>query len=84
MRTLTVSQWGNSQAIRLDKATLAQSGLRNGSELVVNVRDDGSIILTPLRRVVRASGLDELFRGVSSLARCEELETGGPAGREMI
>lgn len=84
MLTATVSQWGNSQAVRLDAGVLKQAGLRNGSRLSVSVEEDGSIVLRPLTGVIRASDLDGLFAGYAGAYRGEELPDGGPCGTEAM
>lgn len=83
MQTLTVTQWGNSQAIRLDKTLLAQAGIGNGSRLQVEVKADGTIVMKPLKKIIRASDIDELFKGYNGSYRGEELST-GMVGSELI
>lgn len=83
MRTVTVSQWGNSCAIRLDRTLLAQAGIGKGSKLAVRI-SDGRLILTPTRPEIHASDLDSLFADYHGDYRGEELHTGNPAGEELI
>lgn len=83
MQTLTISQWGNSCAVRLDKTLLAQLGVRKGSKLSPRI-ENGSLVLTPVRKEVRASDLDRLFEGYHGDYRGEELGTGSPVGEELI
>ena len=83
MQTVTISQWGNSCAIRLDKTLLAQLGVQKGALLSPKI-ENGSLVLTPVRREVRASDLDRLFEGYRGEYRGEELNTGAPVGEEII
>lgn len=84
MRTLTVTQWGNGQAIRLDKTLLSEAGIKNGSRLNVTIEPDGTIVMKPIRRVVTAKTIDELFSGYEGDYHGEELPTGSPVGEEII
>lgn len=83
MQTVTISQWGNSCAIRLDKTLLAQLGVQKGALLSTKM-ENGSLVLTPVRKEVRASDLDRLFEGYHGEYRGEEFGTGAPVGREII
>ena len=83
VQTLTISQWGNSCAIRLDKTLLSQLGVEKGARLTPKV-ENGSLVLTPVRKEVRSSDLDRLFEGYHGEYRGEELDTGSPVGEEII
>ncbi|WEV46041.1 AbrB/MazE/SpoVT family DNA-binding domain-containing protein [Bifidobacterium sp. ESL0690] len=84
METVTVSQWGNSQAVRLSKSMLERMGVENGDELSVEIQPDGSMVLYPRRKPIRASDLADLFEQDTSGYAATELDTGAPVGSELI
>ena len=63
MTTVTINRWGNGQGVRLNTALLAQTGLRVGDELEIEVRDS-SIVMSPKKnRIIRPKDIDALFDG---------------------
>lgn len=52
--TKTISKIGNSQGIIFDAAFLDLARLRLGDQLTVTVHEGGSIVMTPVRKVVDA------------------------------
>lgn len=81
MRT-RVQKWGNSQGLRLSKELLSDVDISVGDEVTVTVRD-GSLLITPIRRVRGGSDLRELVRRIPKDYKPEELEWGDPVGREV-
>jgi antitoxin MazE len=77
-----VQKWGNSQGLRLGKALLADAAIAVGDEVDVVVRD-GSIVITPVRRVRGGHDLRTLVRGIPKDKPISELGWGPPAGREV-
>ncbi|WP_231282677.1 AbrB/MazE/SpoVT family DNA-binding domain-containing protein [Mobiluncus mulieris] len=60
-------RWGNSQAVRLPKSVLEQSGVALGDELEVRVQN-GAISLQPLHtRTVTIPDFEALFAGYQGL-----------------
>ncbi len=77
-----VQKWGNSQGLRLGKTLLADAAIAVGDEVDVVVRD-GSIVITPVRRVRGGHDLRVLVRGIPKGKPIGELEWGPPTGREV-
>lgn len=86
MTTLTLSKWGNAQAVRLPKEMREQVGMVDGCRVEATVRD-GAIVLRPVRdrvRVIQVPRLSDMFRGQSGEHRVEEDPFGSPVGGELI
>ncbi len=77
-----VQKWGNSQGLRLSKELLSDVEISVGDAVDVTVRD-GSLIITPVRRVRGALDLRELVKRIPKDYKPEELEWGDPVGREV-
>ena len=66
--TMTISTWGNSEAIRIPKALLRQAGLRSGDRVTLGLNERGNLELERVddgHRLVSPAGgvtFDELFR----------------------
>jgi antitoxin component of MazEF toxin-antitoxin module len=50
----TITKVGNSQGLILDAALRELTGLKAGDQVNVTVHDGGSIVLTPIKRVIDA------------------------------
>jgi antitoxin component of MazEF toxin-antitoxin module len=51
-----LTRWGNSNGgLRIPKPILEAAGLRVGDEIGCRLRDDGTILLTPLRGLLSIS-----------------------------
>lgn len=48
----TITKVGNSQGIIFDSALIDLAGLKVGDEVNVTVHEGGTIVLTPLRKVI--------------------------------
>ncbi len=80
-----VQKWGNSQGVRLSKQLLSEADIDVGDAVDVAVRE-GSVVLTPVRRVRGGHDLRVLVRGIrkdDAPYSPEELDWGAPAGREV-
>jgi mRNA interferase MazF len=77
-----VQKWGNSQGLRLSKELLADVRIEVGDAVDVSVQE-GSLIVTPARRVRGGRSLEQLVAGVPKDYRQGELDWGPPAGREV-
>ena len=77
-----VQKWGNSQGLRLSKELLSAADIDVGDAVDVTVRD-GSIVVTPARRVRGALELDELLAAIPDDYRHEELDWGPAVGNEV-
>lgn len=77
-----VQKWGNSQGLRLSKELLSHVDVSVGDEVDVAVRD-GTLVITPVRRVRGGVSLRELVRRMPKDYNPEELDWGDPVGREV-
>ena len=77
-----IQKWGNSQGLRLSKELLEDARMNVGDAVHVMVRD-GTLILTPVRRVRGGHDLRDLVRRIPPGAGVEELDWGPPEGREV-
>jgi antitoxin MazE len=77
-----VQKWGNSQGLRLSKDLLADARINVGDAVEVTVQD-GTIVITPARRVRGGLDLEQLVASIPEDYRSEELDWGPPAGREV-
>ena len=77
-----VQKWGNSQGLRLSKAVLSEAHIDVGDVVDVAVQE-GSIVLTPVRRVRGALDLEQLVAQIPKDYRPEEADWGPPVGGEV-
>lgn len=77
-----IQKWGNSQGVRLSKAMLSTAGLEVGEEVGITV-EDGTLIVTPVRRVRGGTDLRELVSRLPKGSRAWEVDWGGSVGREV-
>lgn len=77
-----VQKWGNSQGLRLSKDVLADATMAVGDAVEVEARE-GTIVITPARRVRGRHSLDALVKEIPAGYRAEELGWGGSTGREV-
>ena len=77
-----VQKWGNSQGLRLSKELLAYVRIEVGDPVDVSVQE-GSLVITPARRVRGGRSLEQLVASVPKDYRPGELDWGSPAGREV-
>lgn len=91
MTKVTLSKWGNTQAVRIPKALRNQAGVVEGDVLDAQVLDDGSIVLKPVKKrrvVVRYGDLGRLFdeagwKPEDHVGEIKEVDWGPPVGREV-
>ncbi len=74
-----VSKWGNSLAVRIPSGIARSAKLKEGSGLEI-AGTGGCIILKPLKKTVY--DLNELLSRVTEENIHQEIESGGPIGRE--
>ena len=77
-----VQKWGNSQGVRLSKGLLSEVEINVGYAVDVAVRD-GTLVVTPVRRVRGGHDLRELVRRIPKDYKSRELDWGYPVGREV-
>lgn len=77
---LLVKKWGNSAAVRLPASVMAAASLR--IDQAVDVREeDGRIVIEPV--VAPRYELDALLDQMASETFHDDVDFGGPAGREI-
>jgi len=74
-----IQKWGNSLGLRIPKSFAEEAGVEAGSEVKLSVKD-GQLVVTPTRR--RKYRLRDLLRKVTPENVHDEIDTGGPVGRE--
>lgn len=77
-----VQKWGNSQGLRLSKQMLDEAQIAVGDEVDVAVHD-GVIVVAPVKRPRGKLSLQYLVRQIPKDYKAEELDWGGPAGKEV-
>lgn len=75
-----VSQWGNSLAIRLPQALVAELAIERGVEVELRIENDGFRVTIP--SVPKKFTLDELLAGVTPENVHRECDWGKAQGRE--
>ncbi len=79
MRTV-VKKWGNSASVRIPAAVMEAARLDLDDP--VDVREEsGRIIIEPVRR--KEYDLDELVKAITPENLHEEVDLGGPVGKEV-
>jgi antitoxin MazE len=80
MVKMVVRKWGNSAAVRIPSALMAEAGLE--IDQPVDLRSEhGRIIIEPVRKP--RFSLDELVAGIRPDNLHEAIDTGPPVGREV-
>ena len=75
-----VQKWGNSLGVRIPRPLADQVHIGEGS--VVDIEEsDGQIVIKLIAPAEYT--LDELLTGITDENRHDEIETGGPVGREV-
>lgn len=77
-----IQKWGNSQGLRLSRAVLADADIVVGDEVDVAVRE-GTLIVTPVRRVRGGHDLRKLVSRISRKYKPKEMDWDPPVGREV-
>lgn len=77
-----VQKWGNSQGLRLSKELLSDVRIDVGDAVDVTVHN-GSLVITPARRVRGGLDLEQLVRSIPEDYEPGELDWGPPTGREV-
>lgn len=75
-----IQKWGNSLGLRIPKSFAEEVGVEAGSSVDLSVRD-GDLVVSAARR--RAYRLSDLLEGITADNLHDEVETGGPIGREL-
>jgi antitoxin MazE len=82
MQTHTkVSQWGNSLAIRLPQALVAELAIERGADVELHVENDGFRVTIP--SLPKKFTLEELLAGVTPENVHSEIDWGKAQGKEV-
>jgi antitoxin MazE len=76
-----LSNWGNSQGLRLPKAVLEQAGLSVGDEVEISVQS-GRIIVEPVSRIRGKYRLSDLVARIPDDYQPSEVVWGSAVGKE--
>ncbi|MBN2356669.1 AbrB/MazE/SpoVT family DNA-binding domain-containing protein [candidate division KSB1 bacterium] len=76
-----IQKWGNSLAVRLPKAFAEQTGIENGSDVRIFIKD-GNIILVPIKD--HETLLNDLLEQINSSNIHDEIDFGMPVGKEQL
>jgi antitoxin MazE len=76
-----VQKWGNSQGLRVAKELLDEAQIGVGDAVEVSVRG-GRIIVEPVTKVRGRYRIKELVAKIPTGYRAQEVEWGGPRGKE--
>lgn len=76
-----IKKWGNSQGLRISRELLAQLHMEVGDRVDVAVQD-GTLVITPARRVRGGHDLHDLVRRIPKGSKPKEVDWGPPVGRE--
>ena len=77
-----IQKWGNSQGLRLSKTVLSDADIDVGDAVDVAVHE-GTVIVTPIRRVRGGHDLHALIRRIPKGYKLGKLDWGSPVGREV-
>jgi antitoxin MazE len=77
-----VQKWGNSQGLRLSRQLLEDAQIAVGDEVEVAVRD-GVIVVAPIKHPRGKHNLQDLVKRIPKDYKAEELDWGGPVGKEV-
>jgi antitoxin MazE len=73
-----VKKWGNSLGVRIPNLIVRELSLKDGT--LVDINDRGNeIIIKPVQR----NKLSEMLSNINKHNIHKEIETGGPAGKEI-
>ena len=76
---LNIAKWGNSLAVRLPSQIAKESRLEEGATVTIEVRKDGTLILTPMRKKF---DLTDLLARMPDVSKSGEVDWGKPEGDE--
>lgn len=76
-----IKKWGNSQGLRISREMLAELRVAVGDKVDLSLRN-GSLVITPARRVRGGHNLRDLIRRIPKDYKPGELDWGPPVGRE--
>jgi len=78
MPTVTISRWGNSFGVRLNRSVIEEAGLQEGDRMDVAV-EEGKVVLSPARLKYR---LGDLLAEMKPENLHDEIDWGPRRGKE--
>ena len=81
MQLSTISQWGNSLALRIPKEVLAQTELKVGDKMSVDVKN--GIILFKKQFTPKKYQLKDILGSIQTTKEVPELDWGNAEGKEI-
>lgn len=75
----TIQKWGNSHAVRLPKALLEMTEIKENDKVEIKVQD-GNLVISLVKQ---HKTLEERIAGYKGNYKCSEWDTGEPAGKEV-
>jgi antitoxin MazE len=73
-----VQKWGNSLGIRIPNLIVRELSLKDGSS--VDINDKGKVIII---KPIEKNKLSEMLKNINEQNIHQEIETGGPVGKEI-
>jgi antitoxin MazE len=73
-----VKKWGNSLGVRIPNLIARELSLKDGS--FVDINDKGKVIII---KHIKKNKLSEMLSNINEQNIHKEIETGGPAGKEI-
>ncbi len=83
MSTVVTQKWGNSLGIRIPKDAAEKIGIKQGSEMELNVIENEGIITLKPKKIRKKYTLEELISQITLENRHGEIDF-GIKGRELI
>ncbi len=77
----TIQKWGNSQGVRLPKPILDALKWSTNDKITIKTQDNKIVI--ELAEPKKHKTIKELFKEYDGNYVCEEIDWGGPEGREV-
>ncbi len=76
----TIQKWGNSQAVRLPKALLEMTNMKESDKVKITVQD-GNLLITPVKK---HKTLEDRIAEYKGDYKCSEWDIGKPVGKEVL
>ena len=76
-----IQKWGNSQGIRIPKASLEALGMRE-NDLVELSRVDNNILISKVKKEQELT-LEDIFQDYDGAYKAEKFDWGSPSGKEV-
>ena len=76
----TIQKWGNSHAVRLPKAILEMTKIKENDKVEIKVQD-GNLIISPVKK---HKTLEERIAEYKEDYNCSEWDTGKSVGKEVF